>query len=182
MVDIRSIAFLLVGILFLCIGLYLFYVQISIYMQGAATTSWPSAQGTIISSTITNFTACYSTKNGENCYPAYRPSITYSYAVDTVSYTENTISLGHVMSGNDYSYAASEVAKYPASSDVSVHYNPNLPSESVLEPGGNGLSTAFVALIPILLGGIVTIVILKGMLSVRRLNRIPPQQSNSKKV
>ena len=172
MADIKSIVVLFVGILFLCIGFYIFYVQISIYMQGAATTSWPTVQGTIISSTITNFTACSSTKTGQYCYLAFRPNIIYNYTVDAVSYTENTISIGHILSGNDSTYATLEVAKYPINSTVPVHYNPNAPSESVLETGGNGLNEVFIALIPILLGGIVTIITIKGILSVRKLNRI----------
>lgn len=57
------------------------------------------------------------------------PAVTYSFSVGGVTYQGTRVSLGDI-SGK---YAQEALARYPAGKNVTVHYDPADPSDSVLE-------------------------------------------------
>ncbi len=60
-------------------------------------------------------------------------SITYEYFVDEAKFESSRVHFGYQTS-SDVSYAQGFVNKYPVGKEVEVYYNPNDPSEAVLEP------------------------------------------------
>ena len=69
----------------------------------------------------------------------YRPEIIYSYEIAGVRYTSDKASGSTRMSSNVEAFARTMAEKYPAGMAVEVHYNPDNPAESVLQPGGRRL-------------------------------------------
>ena len=130
-------AVLLVGLLFAIFGLYAIYSGVTTYMKAAASVNWPTTNGIITSSAVTNSVNCVQNTNGANsCGLIYYPNVFYTYTVNNILYTGNTIQLHDVSSvGNNLLYATSEVKKYPVGDNVTVYYEPNVPTTALLESG-----------------------------------------------
>lgn len=103
---------------------------------------WPTADGVI---TVSQFTSNTDRDSGSTTYGA---SIAYDYTVNGASYTGSNVHFGQY-STSDPSYGRSIVNRYPLGKQVMVYYDPDNPSESVLEPGA-GWSSFMVAGIGIL--------------------------------
>jgi hypothetical protein len=115
--------------------LLLFGVATIAYIQGAGvlykayhSTKWSTAQGVVISSTVTYHR--YSGKGGAY----YTPDVTYRYTVGSVPYVGDTICFASIATHNkdDMGKIA---GRYPAGHEVKVYYDPANPPDSVLEPG-----------------------------------------------
>jgi Protein of unknown function (DUF3592) len=108
--------------------------------KSKASALWPSVQGTVVFSQMVD----YRTGGGTTSIP----KVTYSYAVNEQAYECSTVKFG---------IARSEklVAKYPRGNAVEVFFDPQKPSDAVLEKGGS--TTA------ILLGGVGIIVFCLGV-------------------
>jgi hypothetical protein len=66
----------------------------------------------------------------------YRPSVSYTYTIDSVAYNSSTISNMNFNTKNR-SVVVEFLKKYPAGSEVKVYYNKSDPSDAILEPGTN---------------------------------------------
>ena len=88
----------------------------------AQASTWPSTLGTVTASTVER----RSSGDGYSDYPVVR----YSYQVIGRSYQGNRIMPGPEVGGSG---AQKVVARYPAGAQVMVYYDPDKPSESVLE-------------------------------------------------
>lgn len=132
--------FVVIGVIFVLIGIVGIFLGVALYMQSAATTSWPSTQGTVTNSTVNSTFQCTNNaNNGNSCNWVYTPLVTYDYSVAGVPYVGHSITLDGTGQSSSDSYAYSEVAMYPAGGNVTVYYNANSPSSAVLETGA-GLS------------------------------------------
>ena len=99
-----------------------------------ASGDWPTIQGTVIESRIQ--------EHQSGLHASYKPIVRYEYSVNDEFYS------GSVLSLSDYSsqdkFVARKIArKYPFGSNVTVYYNPDNPSEALLEPGFNVLLLFF---------------------------------------
>jgi hypothetical protein len=95
-----------------------------------ASTNWPTATGTVISSEIREIS------QGDSRYGAYvtyRAKILYDYSVGGVTYSSTTVSF--VEQESSLSDARGMVDRYPEGKRVEVYYDPLRPEVSVLEPG-----------------------------------------------
>lgn len=102
--------------------------------------TWPTVEGTILSSTLTHGFS----RGG----PHHDLSVSYSYQVEGTEYTGDTVDFA----GATYTFASSgerHFALYPVGARVRVHYNPTTPHRSVLEPG-----FPLNMLLPLLMGGV----------------------------
>jgi hypothetical protein len=90
----------------------------------AASLTWPTAPGRVVSSAI---------KAGAK--GTVRFLVSYTYTVAGQTFTGGTANFGGVTSANE---ANRLIAAYPADSDATVHYNPGNPSQAALEAGGKG--------------------------------------------
>src|SRR5690349_15269896 len=87
-----------------------------------AVSGWPDTSGTVVASQI----EWRSDSEGSTQYPA----VLYSYTVMGQSYSSTRIAPGVEMGGSG---AGKVVARYPVNSQVTVYYNPQNPSDAVLE-------------------------------------------------
>ncbi|KAA0005652.1 MAG: DUF3592 domain-containing protein [Thermoplasmata archaeon] len=95
-------------------------------------------------------------------YYTYIPKIEYSYTVNGVNYSGDKISF-EIVSTTDYEWAQNKVDLYYKGKNVTVYYNPENPSESVLEKGfpGYPLFPTALCIIFIIIGlGFITYVII----------------------
>jgi hypothetical protein len=89
----------------------------------AVVSQWPSAMGTIVASSIEQR---HSSDSGWTDYP----SVQYSYQVGGQTYQSMKLAPGPEVGGSG---ARKVVARYPAGAQVMVFYNPQNPSDAVLE-------------------------------------------------
>jgi hypothetical protein len=88
----------------------------------ATVSQWPSTMGVVQMSTIEQ-------RSSDDGYTDY-PVVQYSYQVGGQSYQSMKLAPGPEVGGSG---ARGVVAKYPVGAQVMVFYNPQNPSEAVLE-------------------------------------------------
>ncbi len=108
------------------IGLIVF--GLFIMRERSRSRGWAATSGTIVSSTVTQFTG----KTGTT----YRPMVMYGYSVGAVRYSSNRISFRAIVS-SDHDAALKAAAAYKPGSAVRVFYDPQDPEQAVLERGAN---------------------------------------------
>jgi len=88
----------------------------------AVVSQWPSTMGTVLMSTIES-------RSSDDGYTDY-PVVQYSYNINGQMYQGMKLAPGPEMGGSG---ARKVVARYPAGAQVMVFYNPQNPSDAVLE-------------------------------------------------
>ena len=118
--------------------------------SGFQSRSWPSTESRIKQSKVERRTH----RSGVDRTTAYFAVVTYEFTVHGASYMGDRVSSSDV--GRDSKFAERIVDRYPKGSITKVYYNPENPSECLLEPGVQG--KAFIApsigLFLLLLGGV----------------------------
>ena len=117
---------LTVGIIvFVLLILNVIFLAIIFFMRRrmAAVSQWPSTMGTVSTSYLERRS---SSDSGYTNYPV----VQYSYQVSGQAYQGMKIAPGPEVGGTG---AGKVVARYPAGAQVMVFYNPQSPSDSVLE-------------------------------------------------
>jgi hypothetical protein len=92
-------------------------------------TNWPYVRGKIVSSG-TEFYRDTSNHNPVRTF--YAPLVEFSYTVNGIEYRSNQIKVGMKVSGTQ-DYAEKIAARYPAGSEIDVHYDPKNPTNAALE-------------------------------------------------
>lgn len=90
------------------------------------TTEWKGVEGTVITSDV----------RPSPITPWHEADVTYAYSVDGRNLKGTNLRMGtdfHFLESG----AESEAEKYPEGEKVTVYYNPQAPSDAVLEPGLN---------------------------------------------
>ena len=82
---------------------------------------WPITNGTVTSSNVAGAIKYY-------------PSLTYTYMVDSIVYSSNSISNINFSTKNRGT-VEELLKKYPLGSEIKVYYNSSEPSKALLEPG-----------------------------------------------
>ncbi len=91
--------------------------------------NWPSVRGKIVRSKVEE----YQERDSDGRLRTnYRPAVEFSYPVHGRDYHGNQIKVGLTVSAGK-AYAEKVIAKYPAGSEIEVHYDPNDPSTAALE-------------------------------------------------
>lgn len=91
--------------------------------------SWPSTDGEVISSSLSS----ESSGTHDNPNTVFRANIKYSYEVDSRKLVNDKICIGGQLKISLKGKAEQTCRNYPTGKSVRVHYNPNKPSDSVLE-------------------------------------------------
>jgi hypothetical protein len=115
-VGIIGFVFLILNVIFLAI---LFFMR----RRMAAVSQWPSTMGTVNASHLER------RSSSEGGYTNY-PVVQYAYQVSGQAYQGTKIAPGMEVGGTG---AGKVVARYPAGARVMVFYNPENPSDAVLE-------------------------------------------------
>ena len=112
-----------IGFIFLLFNTIFLAVIFSAQKDASAAKKWPTTVGTVLMSTLESRL----TNNGRH---AQYPVVFYSYQAGGRSYESNRIAPGPEVGGTG---APKRLAAYQTGSQVTVYYNPNNPSDAVLE-------------------------------------------------
>ncbi len=120
--------------LFAVIGGGIVYLGYLSYVKSQASKSWPTTQGSVVSSEVTAHRS--RSKKGHH-RTTYGANVRYEYTVNGVQYSSDKISFGEYRT-HSRGPAQATVDRYPPGAEVVVYYNPDQPEEAVLEPGKMG--------------------------------------------
>ncbi|HEY1750153.1 MAG TPA: DUF3592 domain-containing protein [Caulobacteraceae bacterium] len=117
-----NIFFLIAGLIVVGVGLLRQAIK-----QGAGkkAQAWPTTQGVVVSSSVTKVPMGQSSM--------LTPAVLYSYEVGGAKHESAAYRLGAPPMFNTPAKAEAAAAKYPAGSQVTVHYDPGKPDSSALE-------------------------------------------------
>lgn len=125
---------------FLCLGVFvLVFIGVGIYLilrsrtgtqKSRRSMNWPSLTGKVLEARLIESTSIDSDGDSST---TYRPYIRYEYEVDDVTYTNDKIDLGMVVSTSGTKKAQEILSRFSLGSSVLVYVNPNDPTDSVLE-------------------------------------------------
>jgi len=125
-----------------CIGFGLLFslVIIGIQRSVARQRAWPTVQGRVESSGVHQFQKREQRDNEPDRWVTYyRAEIVYSYEVAGVRYTADKSKTGGGVSSNIESIAQKAAAAYPVGRTFEIHYNPDNPADSAVDPGSKWL-------------------------------------------
>ena len=119
--------------------------------KATASKTWPTVEGTIISSEIVTTTEQRDASSlpfdstessivigGSTVRYLYTAAVRYRYAVGGTDYESDHIQWGGQVSTNRQGSAAAVVAAHPVGAHVTVHYDPADPKSAVLHPEAKG--------------------------------------------
>lgn len=112
------------GVIILSVSIYLSWIVstcVKDVFKASAAKNWPTSMGTVVSSKVIR-----------GCSKSYNPEILYQYKVGTLSYVGNRLTFGLIDCGSK-SEAQEISSQYPEKTVVTVHFNPELPSEAVIK-------------------------------------------------
>jgi hypothetical protein len=101
--------------------------------QAAAASGWPVTTGRIVSSTVEHYRTRVGGARSGTMATFYEPVVEYSYRVNGREYHSTQLSFGGRVADSE-ELAQAKAAKYPANTEVVVHYDPDTPSNAVLDP------------------------------------------------
>lgn len=150
----NTAAFVLFAVILIGAGAFMFLWGGSQRTQAAVSADWPTAPGTVLESEVEVIPGTPDLPTD-----SYQPLIRYSYVVDGQEYLGSRVSFG-LHDSRDREEVESTVAEYPVGGTIDVAYDPEKPSESVLEPGDAGNNLRFQLMgAGLLLVGLVLIVV-----------------------
>jgi hypothetical protein len=115
--------------LFIGIGALLFCFGVNLAFQSIRCGSWPTADGTIRTSTMGRH-------RGNKGGTTYSADVSYDYSAGGARYTGTKVAFGMMSASSDY--AQSFLNRYPVGAKVPVYYSPSDPATAVLETGIHG--------------------------------------------
>lgn len=122
---------LIFGLVFAAIGLFALIRGIVHYRTGKASAAWPTVEGKVLVATVD---MSVSTDSDGDTSRTYTPRVVYEYLVGGQQYSSDQVTIGATWNYPSQARAAAKL-KYEAGQRVSVYYNPEKPSQAVLEPG-----------------------------------------------
>jgi len=149
--------FIFFGVITLFMGIATFVPNIINLNKGLESQNWNETEGVILTSEITSHQETNPDSEGHyETETYYDVNIVYQYTVIGVNYSYHRISFSDFASTPNHNEAQQLVNKYPAGENVTVFYNPNNPSEAVLEPGITNTNNIFLIIgIILIIAGIV---------------------------
>ena len=156
----------LLGLVMLLFGGVLAFGGARAIYRAWSSKSWPTAQGSVLSSTVETLRSKRSV--------SFRPHVRYSYSVGAGHYTSDTIAFAATDTG-DSQEAREYVGRFPTGSTVELHYSPEDPNVACLDCGRAGVADYVVTLG----GGALALFAISGLLDLLRghLARRRQQQS-----
>jgi hypothetical protein len=154
------------ALLFGVLGVIFLVITVIHRNKAKAARLWPTVPGTILSAEMRQ----HNDSDAESGVSSvsFEPVVSYSYGVGAASYTASRIAFG----ANQFDHASAQkiLARYPVSSPVTVHYDPQNARNAVLEinaAGSNllmifGIVFIVIALSICCLGGLAVLFAMRG--------------------
>ena len=125
---------ILFSIVFLIVGIGLSLYGITIVKDARESSSWPTVQGTVMSSKVVSERHTTGTGSKRRTSILHGADVRYKYIVGSYEYSSNRISFSDYKSGSKK--RAQKIAdRYSRGTTVNVHYDPNIPGDAVIETG-----------------------------------------------
>lgn len=121
-------------LVFLGGGGYMIYRSVQDRKKARASLTWPSTQGRVIESRVIE---SRSTDSDGDTSTTYRPYIKYEYQVVGSVFTSDKLAVGPAVSTSNYRKSEEKVRQMPIGAAVTVYYNPDDPTDAVLEQRSN---------------------------------------------
>ncbi|MDP2653307.1 MAG: DUF3592 domain-containing protein [Candidatus Omnitrophota bacterium] len=125
----RVIAFGFCSI-FLIVGLAVMNMGFKQIQKSKLSMTWPTVEGVVSSSDMGRH-------RDSDRGTTYSADVTYRYVLEGTTYVSSKVRYGSLNTSNPAD-AQRVLNRYPVGTKVSVHFNPDDPYESVLEPGMHG--------------------------------------------
>lgn len=107
-------------------------------LEGSEARSWPRAQARVSSMSESATFKRVARKHGGSNHPAMRFDIRYDYRIDGTDYTGSTYGpLPLVIVNTSEDDLADARSRFAAGRVIDIHYNPELPSESMIQPSSD---------------------------------------------
>ena len=135
--------------IFAGVGIYLLIRFNKDKQKAASSQTWPSTSGRIVEARVTEST---STDSDGDRSTYYSPQIVYEYEVMGSPIRGDKIYVGLKSSSSNYKKAQEKVAQYPIGKTVSVFYNPDDPTDAVLERRAQTTTTLVLGIIFLVIG------------------------------
>lgn len=134
---------ILIGLLFLIIGLGVAAWGVMEVKKGKASLEWPTVDGKITHSEVDRHRETHRSNNSTRRETKYSADIRYTYVYEGSSYNGKRVAFGGTRKGSR-SKANRIADQYPAGKTVQVYVDPLTPSTACLQPGVGG--TAYIPL------------------------------------
>ena len=145
--------FIFFGVITLFMGIVTFVPWTLNLSKSMETKNWSTTGGVILTSEISSHQESERDSNGHyRMVTYYSVNIVYQYIVNGFNYSCSRVSYSTFDSTSDHNEAQQLANKYSVGKNVTVYYNPNNPSEAVLETGSTNITYVF-----LILGVILTI-------------------------
>jgi hypothetical protein len=119
-----------------------------------ASLAWPVTPGTITASMVEIESKIeHESDTRDRVVERFRPHVAYAYRVGSADYHSSTLTWGGIALHGDSDSAEKVTRKYPVGAGISVHYDPDDPSNAVLEPQ-NRRGSAMMLVVAALFGGV----------------------------
>lgn len=105
--------------------------------KAEASQSWPSTSGQITRSEVKRSSS--TDDDGHTTY-SYYPSVEYTYQVSGQAYSSKRMVFGALKGYSNPAKAEADLQAYPLGEQITVYYDPEKPSEAVLERKAGALS------------------------------------------
>jgi hypothetical protein len=130
------------------------YFGVTTMVGAAASKNWPVVEGTVIASSIRAERGSSSGTGSTINRTTYHAEVVYEYVIKGTPFSGERVNFGEY--GRETTdHAAAILDRYPEGTVVSVHYDPEEPERSVLEPGMHGVPWFWLLLgTPIFLFGV----------------------------
>jgi hypothetical protein len=115
-------------------GAYLIYRSSQDKKKAKQSLNWPSTPGRVLESRVVE---SLSTDSDGDTSTTYKPYVKYEYSVIGATYTSDHIGIGPAVSSSNLRKAQDAVNRMPVGGTVTVFYNPDDPSDAVLEQRSN---------------------------------------------
>jgi hypothetical protein len=118
-----------------CIGFSALFALVVFGFQRAAARAktWPTAPGRVEKSDVHSYESIDRDDKTPRRRTMYRPEVVYCYAVAGVQYRGDKVSVSGMSASQD-GIARRVAARYPVGTALQVHYNPDNPGESAIDP------------------------------------------------
>lgn len=124
----------LVIVPFVIVALVMGGIAVRGQMRARASRNWPMAVGKVLFATVD----ARRSRSGSGYSTNYYPNVIYEYVVNGQRFQNNQMYSGVQYGLGSYKRVEQKVAKYPPGSTVQVYYNPENPSQAVLEQSAPG--------------------------------------------
>jgi len=150
---------IVVGVVFLAVGLALLLVGINQGKKAKAAEAWPTVPGVMLSSGLKE-NRSYDSETHRTSV-TYEPQVQYQYSLMGQTYQGDHLAFGKA--GYGYNTASKKIAPYAQGANVVVHYDPADPSKAVLETkAAGGVLMIVIGAIFLVIGLIIAILGLAG--------------------